>query len=250
MTPMIDDETLIAFADGELEPERRRAVIQAIAADPELRARLEQQQRLRARIAAHYGPVAEEEVPDRFAALLSGGAGSADAEADNVVSLGAARHARSRPVWQTLTALAATLVLGLFAGSTMPRGSGGPVAVQGGALVAQGSLAEALETQLASEQPRGAETRIGVTFAAADGSTCRTFEAAAMSGLACRSGSNWRIVTAAEAAGAGESQFRQASSGNRLVLEAAQEMMAGEPFDAEAERRARASGWRNPAPRD
>lgn len=239
----LDDETLIAFADGELDAPRRRAVEAALAADPLLREQLERQQRLRARIAAHYAPVADEPVPERLSALLSGGA-----EENNVVSLADARAKRARPMWQTLTALAATLVLGLFAGSLVPRGSG-PVAVENGAMVARGNLAEALETQLASTQA-GAGTRIGVSFAAADGRFCRTFEAPALAGLACRGEDGWQLVTtAAPAGGAAEGGYRQASSGSRLVLEAAQEMMAGDPLDAEAERRASEAGWtiRTPA---
>jgi len=241
---MIDDEILIAFADGERGLDRAAA----LAADPELRARLERQQSLRARISAHYAPVAEEPVPERFAALLS--AGGAE---DKVVSLTERRQARARPMWQNLTALAATLVLGLFAGSLVPQrdgGGSGPVAVEDGALVARGTLADALETQLASEQESGAATRIGVTFAAADGAVCRTFDAAALSGLACRSVEDWRIVTAAGSEGEAGGEYRQASSAGRRVLEAAQDMMAGDPFDAQAERRARDAGWRNPAARD
>ena len=245
---MIDDETLIAFADGELPPERRRAIEAALAADPEVRAQLERQQSLRARISAHYAPVAEEAVPERFAALLS--AGGAENE---VVSLAQRRQARARPLWQNLTALAATLVLGLFAGSLVPRGGdsgGGPVALEDGVLVARGTLADALETQLASEQAGGAATRIGVTFAAADGEVCRTFDVAALSGLACRGGESWRIVTTASLESKVGGEFRQASSAGRRVLEAAQDMMAGDPFDAAAERRARDAGWRNEAARD
>jgi hypothetical protein len=240
---MIDDETLIAFSDGELAPERRREIEAAIAGNPLLRARLERQRRLGARIAAHYASVAEEPVPERFAALLSAGA---DGEG-NVASLAEARARRSRPMWQTLTALAATLVIGLFAGSLVPRGGGETVTVEKGALVARGPLAEALDTQLAAEPERGAAARIGVSFAAADGRLCRTFDAAALTGLACRGEEGWRIVTAAENGGSagGGGEFRQASSGSRIVLEAAQEMMAGDPFDAEAERSARAAGWRN-----
>jgi len=51
------------------------------------------------------------------------------------------------------------------------------------------------------------------------------------------------MMTAADASGR-RGEFRQAGSGNPLVLQAAQEIMAGEPLDAAAERRARDSGWR------
>lgn len=238
----IDDETLIAFADGELAPGRRRAVEAALAGDAGLRARLALQQRVRSRVAAHYAPVAEEAPPDRVASLLS----DRSAEETNVVSLAGRSRSRARPVWQDLTALAATLVLGLFAGTMIPRGDA-PVAVENGAMLARGPLGDALETQLASGQTRGEDVLIGVTFAAADGRVCRTFDAAALSGLACREGGNWRVVAAASGAQEADAQFRQASSGKRLVLEAAQAMMSGEPFDPQTERRVHDSGWRNPS---
>ena len=67
---MIDDDILMAFADGELDEISRARVERAVAADPALRARLEQQQKLRATLAAFYGPTAEEEVPEQFRAML------------------------------------------------------------------------------------------------------------------------------------------------------------------------------------
>lgn len=241
MTP-IGDETLNAYADGELSGLPLDEIERALAADPELRARLAVQQRLRARLAAHYGPVREEPVPERFTALLAPATGK-------VVDLAAERARRPRPVWQALTALAATLVLGLVAGSMLPRSDDGPVAMAQGGLVARGELAEALETRLASD--RGEGPRIGVSFAAADGRFCRTFEAPALSGLACRGGEGWHLVATAVPAAGQDGEFRQASSaGSPLVLEAAQTLMAGEPLDADGERRARESGWRNSQARD
>ena len=56
----IDDDMLMAFVDGELDEVSRARVERATAEDPAVKARLEQQQRLRARLAAHYGPAAEE----------------------------------------------------------------------------------------------------------------------------------------------------------------------------------------------
>jgi hypothetical protein len=230
----IGDETLNAYVDGELGGLRRDEIERALAEDPELRARLAVQQRLRSRIAAHYDPVADEAVPERLAALLT-------PPADNVVSLAAARA--KRPTWQTLTALAATLLLGRFAGSMFQQGPDGPVAVAEGSLVARGELADALERRLASE--RGDGPRIGVSFAAADGRFCRTFDSRELSGLACREPQAWQLVATAAPGAAQGGEYRQASSGNPLVLQAAQEMMAGDPLDPAAERRARDSGWRN-----
>jgi hypothetical protein len=224
-----DDDLLMAYADGELDEVSRARVERALAEDPELRARLAQQQRLRATLAAHYGPAAEEEVPERLRAMLE----------TNVVRFA---PAGPRPLWQSLAALAATLVLGLALGRTL-LAPAVPVGIAHGTMVAQGPLADALETQLASAQPADAATRIGLSFAASDGRLCRTFDGAAVSGLACRDDRGWQLVMTTAAPGGPRGDYRQAGS-SPLVAQAAQELMTGEAFDAEAERRARDSGWR------
>ena len=237
----IDDDMLMAFVDGELDEVNRARVERAMAEDPALKARLEQQQRLRNRLAAHYGPVLEEEVPERFRAMLE----------TNVAAFPAATSRPARPLWQTLTALAATLVLGLAVGRTLlaPAPAAGPFAVENGTMMARGDLAEALETQLASAQPQSAATRMGVTFARHDGRPCRTFDSQAAAGIACRTGTGWQVMMTAAGSGAQRTDYRQAGSENLLVQQTAQEMMAGEPYDDAAERRARDSGWRSSAPR-
>lgn len=236
----IDDDMLMAFLDGELDEVSRARVERAVAEDPALKARLEQQQRLRDRLAAHYGPVAEEEVPERFRALLE----------TNVVTFPAAKPRPARPLWQTLTALAATLVLGLAIGRTLlAPGASGPFAVDGGTMVARGELASALDTQLASAQAPDAATRIGVSFTNTDGRACRTFDSVAAAGVACRGEASWQVMMTAAGSGRQQSEYRQAGSGNALVQQAAQAMMAGEPFDEAAERQARDSGWRRSTPR-
>jgi hypothetical protein len=233
----IDDDLLMALADGELDDVTRARAERAIADDPALQAQLDVQRRLRERLAAHYGPVAEESLPDRLVTMLD----------TNVVDFGAARTARAaRPIWQQFAALAATLVLGLAVGLGL-QGPGGTVGVEDGVIVAQGELAEALETQLASTQPPGAVTRIGVTFQRADGRPCRTFDSGITAGLACRDGAGWQLIMTASGAAGSRSDYRQAGSDNPLVLQAAQELMAGEPLDEAAERRARDSGWQRSA---
>ena len=191
----IDDDMLMALVDGELDEVSRARVERALAEDPALQARLEQQQRLRDRLAAHYGPAAEEAVPERFRAML----------ATNVAAFPAPRS--TRPLWQSLTALAATLVLGLALGRTLlaPVPAVGPLAVENGRVMARGELAEALDTQLASAQPRDSATRIGVTFANNDGRACRTFDSRAAAGIACRGEAGWQVLmTAAGSAAAAD----------------------------------------------
>ncbi|MGS1015807.1 anti-sigma factor family protein [Allosphingosinicella humi] len=237
----IDDEMLMAFVDGELGGPEREAVEKALRADPTLRAKLEAQRHLRARLADHYGPVASEDVPEALLAMLGAKPPTLDTQ---VASLGAARAKRRFGTrWRDLGAIAATLVVGVLAGQLIPHGSG-PFASSDGVLVARGSLADALETQLASSQQSNQATRIGVTFADREGRFCRTFDAPEATGLACRQGGDWNVlVTAPPTSGRG-AEYRQA--GSSLVLEAAQDMMADAPLDASAEKAAVAAGWKTP----
>lgn len=231
---MIDDAVLMAYLDGELDVAEQERVAQAVATDPALQRQLEAQRALRERLRAHYDPVAEEDVPPRLRALLE----------PEISDLDAARARRARPVWQAPAAIAASLVIGIFVGSALPGRAVGPVTTQGGRLVAQGALAQALDTQLASDQPADAATRIGVSFARADGAFCRTFEGATLSGLACREGTRWHMVMTAAGSGGAQGDYRQAGTASARIAETAQDMMAGEPLDAAGERRSRDAGWR------
>ena len=230
----VDDEMLMAFVDGELDEIAGARIERQAAEDPELRRRIEIQRRLRSRIAAHYAPVAEEPVPDRFSALLK----------SEVIDLASARPRRRLAGWQNLGAIAASLVVGLFAGQWLQLGGSGPVTAGQGGLIAQGGLAQALDTQLASEPTAGAQARVGISFASTDGRMCRTFESADLTGLACRDDGRWRLVVTAPGNAAGQGEYRQAGSGSLIVMQAAQEMMSGDPLDAAADRRLRDSGWR------
>lgn len=230
----ITDETLLAWLDGELDSEAGARVEATLAADPDLRMRLDRQRRLRDRLSAHYAPIAEEPVPPRLRALLE----------PEIVDLTAARARRARPLWQTFAAIAATLVLGIAIGTQIPGGASGPVVVDGRGMMARGTLADALDHQLAAAQAPDAATRIGVSFARADGQWCRTFDSAAVAGVACRDNGQWRLMMTAPGTLRQGAEYRQAGSESPLVLQAAQELMAGEPLDAAGERRQRDAGWR------
>lgn len=227
------EELIMAHVDGELDPATADRVAEALAGDSELRAVAEAQRRLRSRLAEHYAPVADEEIPERFRAMLE----------TRVVQLSAER-ARRRPVlgWRMAGALAASFAIGLIGAQLIPHRTM-PTGVTGDRLVAAGPLARALDTQLASEQTGAEPVRIGVSFVAKDGGPCRTFESGAMAGLACREGEGWQIVTSAAARPAPGGEYRQAASATALVMRVSQERMKGEPFDARAEREARDTGW-------
>jgi hypothetical protein len=234
---MIDDETLMAYVDGELHDLERAKVERLVRRDASVNQRLDQHRKLREALAVHYEPVTREEIPERLAALLRAPGGS-------VVSLGERRVRGLRWLRQNYTALAATLVAGMFAGQLLPRDDRSPAAMNGGAMIARGEIADALETQLASAQAPDSKVQIGVTFEGQGGQLCRTFEAPEMAGLACRHDGNWQlVVTAPGRPTEPTGSYRQAESGVALVMQGAQNMMAADPLDATAERAARDAGW-------
>ena len=67
----IDEITLMAYADGELEPERALAVERAIGTDASLRARLASYRRSAELMREAYGPIAKEPCPSSILAAIN-----------------------------------------------------------------------------------------------------------------------------------------------------------------------------------
>jgi hypothetical protein len=115
--------------------------------------------------------------------------------------------------------------------------------VDSGQLVAAGSLNQALDTQLASA-PASSGARIGLTFRDAKGSVCRSFQDSAASGVACREGQRWRIEGLFHGGEGQSSDYRMAAGQDPRLATLIGSMISGEPFDAAAEKAAKARGWR------
>lgn len=226
-----DPTTLAAFIDGELDDLAARRIEREAACDPALANEIARHRALKATLTAHYAPIAEETVPDRLRSLLiEPGVDTSLADRRE------ARRARFAPMhW---AAIAASLVLGLALG-LKPWMPAADVTNVDGALVASGQLAEALDTRLASNQPAGADIRIGLSFRDKEGRTCRSFEGRNLSGIGCRDDGRWTLERTITGQVGGD--YRQAASG-ALAADAAT-MMVGDPFDAAAERAARRQGW-------
>jgi anti-sigma factor RsiW len=255
----ISDETLMAFADGELDGPARAAVEAALRADPRLEKRVAEHRALRQRIQAAYAAELSEPVPER---LLMAANRTPNMSGTNVVNLKDARDAMARDAarvrppkswWRPAGAIAASLIIGFGLGYGGWRQSASPFSRStGGALVASGQLAEALSRQLAAEQSPASGVQIGVSFRARSGEYCRTFSlsgAVSPAGFACHHGQEWQIQTLTQSVGAGDAPaaFRTAASAmSPAILKAVQEQIAGEPLDQAAESAARSKGW-NPA---
>jgi hypothetical protein len=243
MTP--DDETLMAYADGELSFEESRAVEAAIASRPDLKAVVEQQSALRGRIDASFAPMMGEEPPDRLLQTLAETPVSVRWQMFQTIRRALRGNANRRFLsWSGLpagAALACGIVLGVM---LAPRGT---FRDEGGAMIARGALAAALDTQLASNQA-GGNIHIGLSFKAKDGRYCRTFEsggsASSLAGVACRNSSGWAV--AALAATPRENfTYRMAGAMPDAVRKTVENMISGEPLDASGEEHARNAGWRN-----
>lgn len=225
----IDPETLMAYADGELDPLNAKRVERAMAADPALAVEVERHRALRQRIAGSFAPVTEEPVPERLASLLTA----------NVVSM----PRRSRPAvnrWTAMAAMAACLVLGLTLGIVVNRG---PVTARGNGLYASAQLADALDNQLSGTP--GA-VKITVSFRDRQGSYCRVFSLDAAAGIACRDQQGWSLRrTQSGSVQDARGGYAQAASPDPDLMAAAQDMMAGQPLDAPGERTAKAAKWQS-----
>ena len=248
----ISDETLMAFADGELDEATRREVEQAVRQDPALAEKVRQHKALRSNVFNAFASTLDEEVPQRLHAA---------ARSAKVVHLDSVRQLRTPPPpppepekagwsWPEWGGMAAALVVGVLAGIMGTQGMRGEEQLAGfdnrnGALTAQGKLAQALSQQLASAAATNLDVKIGVSFVSKEGTYCRSFMLPTTAGLACRSGSEWRIPVLTNGAMGASGEYRQAGSAlPGAVLEAIDDRIVGQALDANAERAAQKQGWK------
>ena len=205
MTMQFDDETLMAFADGELPEAEAAPLRRALAADPAVAARIETFRRARAAVAGLAPAPAPAALEARIRALAATGpatAASAPAGAGaDVVPLASRRRV---PAWQVPAAAAAALVLGLsVALLTRPADDAAERA--------------ALLDSLPSGESRpvaGGEIAVVATFRDAGGLLCREYEETTagrrMVSVACRGAEGWDLRLAIAAGG--EAGYAPASS--------------------------------------
>lgn len=249
------DETLVAFADGELEKASVSAVKAAIESDPALAKRLEVFVATRNRLRDSLGPIANEPVPDRLTDLVMGG-GAATAEAGNrPVGLNAGRRAAPRFVVPMAAAIACLVagVSGYLIGSLAMQDTGTGLA--GMTASAEPGLRQLLTaspdnaTALWSAGGRSGEVAVHGTYRTRTG-LCRSFSVSEQTGavnraggVACLGPGGWQTqVVAAERPSDGA--VTPAGNAGQVVdafLDAAE---AGDPLDAAAVRELIAKGWR------
>ena len=231
---MSDDDKFFGWLDGQLGPTEAAEMEAKVASDPALARLAEQHRALGGQLKSAFDPIAAAPVPERLQAALT--------PRDNVVDLALARRARAFPSLPPWAAMAATLAIGLFAGTQIPRGGGAEVELQGGKIYAASAVNRALDSQLASA-PSG-DVRIGLTFRGHAGEICRTFTERAASGLACRNGDRWQVKGLFAAPEGQETDYRMAAGMDPNLASLVDSTMAGEALDAAQERAAKDKGWR------
>jgi hypothetical protein len=218
-----DDETLMAFADGELDPIAAKRVERAIAKDIVLASRVASHRQLRLKVNAAY-PLNSQ--PDPLADSI---------RAQTVVPLPG--KLRVRQGWLKIAAVAASLVAAVAVGTQWRTAS---VNSHSETLAASPSLSAALETQLASAS---GDTHILVSFRNRSGDYCRVFAGEAVDGIACKDASVWKLVGTGSGSKRVANAYRQAGSEHGELMEKAQEMMVDDPLSPADERMARAAKW-------
>jgi anti-sigma factor RsiW len=273
----IPDETLMAYADGELEPAQRAEVEAAMTADPKLAERVEQHRALRRKLSSALDPVLLETLPNALVATVrtspaavpgaatDRSAAERGATVTDLRRVRAARAAEAKEAaafarraetprvtwtWFEWAAVAASVAIGaVIAHVAMKSPDTSRIGTDGGRLVAQADLAQALSTQLAIDQPVDAPVQIGVSFRSKAGDTCRTFtmkEQHVLGGLACRQQNKWHVQLLADAPPGSNSESGYKPAGGSMpasVVAAVEKQIDGEPLDAAAEAAARARGW-------
>lgn len=194
---IFDDETLMAFADGELDAETSARIEAAMETDDSLVEKVAGFMESRARAADALKPLIDEPVPETLMRTVRAMVDNADATkaADNVVAF----QPRTAPnSWRWAMPLAASLaVIVAGAGGYLAGRASSPS--QGGGTVAQlddPAISKALDTA-----PSGNEVGTGFgtmklvsSFRDEAGGLCREFELSGPSNvvtIACRSNGRW-----------------------------------------------------------
>jgi hypothetical protein len=242
-------EELYSFIDGELAVSEMAKVAAMVDRSPELQRDVEEQEQLRQRLHSAFAALMEAPIPER----LLDSARNAPLSFRARMSEWLSRHsATSAGSVLRLAVPATALVLGLFIGIGVERQSTSGTDLiatpTAGQVVAQAQLARALDSQLASEQTSGGP-RVEVSFRSKNGQDCRTFEVAGATssadGVACRNNGRWLVGALVTTAHTSNSAYQLAGSEMpEAIRNTVADMIAGEPFDAVAERQARDRGWK------
>jgi hypothetical protein len=227
------DEMVVAYIDGRLSSSEVAAFEQSLTQAPELAKRVADHRWLAERIVAAFGPAPIDE----------------PAGPSGVIPFVSRRALRVRNMktswWIQASAIAATLVLGIFVGSADLGRQEPFVTVAGGELLASGPLANSLTNATSSGE---GTFPVGLTFRTAQG-FCRTFTTPqGMSGLGCREAENWFVIALigrpVEPGAVGEYRLAGAAVDPGIMSEV-DRIIVGEPIPPAEEVMLIRDGWKS-----
>jgi surface antigen len=275
----ISDEVLMAYADGELTLDERRHIEQRLKLEPALRARLAPFVETREQIANAFDHALDEPLPQRLLDTVLRNRviypawstppprklSTADRVRD---AIGNALSMLSPAALGFTPAMAAGMALVLAVGVTggwmAARSKTAPslLSASGSTLVANGALAEALETapsrSLSDPATRNVRIVPVLSFRTADGTVCREYRAREdgakrdRAGLACRAtDGQWHVTlhveTPKQTAPAGNAYETASGTSVPSVDALVESMMTGEALGAEDEHALIARNWQSTA---
>lgn len=244
MTGQISDTQLIAFLDGELDDAEAAAIEHAIANDTQLEARA-------ARLAAQdneirnaFASVLDEPVPERLRAAVIDAHPTAQ-----VIDLGAARERRTRATWgfAQFGAMAASLVIGAFAGQSLLSGradapSGTLILASADGVRVAGPLDAALSSVRSGQQSDLGELgvfSVAITFRTADDRVCRQFalrnKDLVNDAVACRNGDRWTVEALGRRPDQAGAMRTASGDAAAAVVGTVDELIVGNPLVGAAE---------------
>ena len=246
--PEIRRETLDAYVDGELAPDEMTRVAALLAERADLKTYVDSQIALRNRLSDSFAPLMAEPISDRLQRTLR----AAPPHLHLASLLGWLGEFRS---WRVGVPLAASLAFGLVVGVVAIERSARTElpfvrSLQNGEVLAQGELAGALNQQLESSDQRDQRARIGISFRSRAGFDCRTFEwrgtTTTANGVACHTARDWAVAALATTRRTVDNQAAYQMAGAAMpdaIRNTVNDMIAGAPYDAAAERAARDNHW-------
>ena len=243
-----DDDALSALIDGVLPSDEAAELRARLERDPALAARLAAMERANRAVRDAYRGVVDEPLPERVLDLLR----APQTRASNVVDLDARRARRALPAWLPQAAaagiaLAIGLGLGFGLGQRSEQSPSAGLLASTGPVAPGSALHELLESVPSGEARAldGTTAEARFTFRTQGGDWCRELavssNAARNAAVACRRDGGWRVELVGIEAAAGE-VYRPAD-GDSPVREAVDALIDGEPLEPDAERALVERGW-------
>lgn len=248
-----EQERVSAYLGGAMAPDDAVAFEREMAGDPELTAIVERWRGNDALLQRAFGTPEAGDVSEPLLARL----GLAEVGADNnVVAIDSFRARAASPQndnpalarwrWPLVGSIAASLFVAITVGSfwiSKPTGIGSDEAFQAAMNRSASGVATALND---------AETLTPIlSFAAKDGRFCREFavegHAAGNQGIACRSGSRWKVEALVKGGASlpSNSEIRTAGGNDGAALDAVYSRLgANDPLDASIEEILISDGWK------